>query len=197
MIQKNKKRGRPKNTTKKDVSLNLNKNESEALSLEVDNLFIDEQIYYSQQLDKELKRNQDKIKPVINELDEIIYGQVDSDQIIKPQQSEKQVTNRNSINISYSNRAKNKSSVNFQSLNNSLYTLDLSKGKKAKSKLNKSDHLFKEFRIESSKLEIPKPSLIKRNFFKLWWLIFLSQNLGSKKEKLNRHQRLLIYGGRI
>ncbi len=166
MIQKNKKRGRPKKTTKKDVSLNLNKNESEALSLEVDNLLIDEQIYYSQQLDKELKRNQDKIKPVINELDEIIYGQVDSDQIIKPQQSEKQVTNRNSINISYSNRAKNKSSVNFQSLNNSLYTLDLSKGKKAKSKLNKSDHLFKEFRIESSKLEIPKPSLIKRNFFK-------------------------------
>ena len=147
-------------------------------SLEIDKLLIDEQIFYSNQIARAIENQEEKLKPVINELDRIILGQ--------SQEPEKLIGD-SSIKISLSQRNKSTSDSN--------YTLDLSRSKKTSNQkpLIQNKQLYKEFRVENSQLEIPRLTLLKRNYFKeaYFGLVkFLKRRPLSVKKYLAKRDRV-------
>lgn len=150
---------------KSKVASGLKKNHGQ---FDVDHFLIDEQIYCSERLRAALEKQEQKVQPVLNDLDKIILGGISANRV---SESVEKVIIGNGLKVSFNKAGQFLGFTSKGLLFNSAYTVDLRKKqlvKKPPVGAEKENYFLNELRISQPVLDIPSPSLLKRQAFKDW-----------------------------
>lgn len=146
---------------------------------EIDHFLIDEQIFYTGQLERQLADNRKKTEPMVSGLDRLL--KVEPAQAATIKKMEKMLT-AGGVKVSLTKQGQ-QVNQNDQLAQNSVFTLDLRKENAPKKEpvfvKVKDNFLYREFKVTQPTFDLPAPTFLKKQWlkgaiekFKAWQRIF-------------------------